>query len=145
MNTPLDHLEIIEQNPATRTTKAKMAKPTKTTHPFLFKKNKICEITGAMMTTSASLHTNQPKLKTGNEIWLLLGVENQLFLRKNVLSCQAKLQNYILFCEGVQILRSCQVLSSLVMSCQVLSSLFMSCLVKPNYKTTPYFARVSKI
>ena len=51
------------------------------------------------MTTSASLNTNQPKLKTGNEIWLLLGVENQLFLRKNVLSCQAKLQNYILFCH----------------------------------------------
>ena len=66
MNTPLDQLEIIEQTPATRTAKAKMAKPTKTTHPFLFKKNKICEITGSMLTTSDSLYTNQPKLKTGN-------------------------------------------------------------------------------
>ena len=79
MNTPLDQLEIIEQKPATRTTKAKMAKPTKTTHPFLFKKNKICEITGAMMATSASLNTNQPKLKTGNEIWLLLGEKTSYF------------------------------------------------------------------
>ena len=65
MNTPLDQLELIEQRPATRTSKAKMAKPTKTTHPFLFKKDKICEITGAMMTTNDSLHTDQPKLKTG--------------------------------------------------------------------------------
>ena len=42
MNTPLDQLDLIEQKPATRTSKAKMAKLTKTTHPFLFKKKKIC-------------------------------------------------------------------------------------------------------
>ena len=35
-----------------------------------------------MMKTIASLNTNQPKLKTGNEIWALLGVEKLLFLRK---------------------------------------------------------------
>ena len=62
MNTPLDQLELIEQRPATRTS----------THPFLFKKDKICEITGAMMTTNDSLHTDQPKLKSGTEIWTIL-------------------------------------------------------------------------
>ena len=38
MNTPLDLLELIIQAPATARTKVKLAKPTKTTHPFLFEK-----------------------------------------------------------------------------------------------------------
>ena len=63
MNTPLDQLKLIEQRPATTTSKAKMAKTRKTTYPFLFKKDKICEITGYMITTSSSLYTDQPKLK----------------------------------------------------------------------------------
>ena len=67
MNTPLDLLEILEQRPATRTSKAKMARPTKTTHLFLFRKDRVFEITGAMVTTKDTLCTAQPKLKTGQE------------------------------------------------------------------------------
>ena len=49
LNTPLDQIELIEQRPATRTAKAKISTPTKTTQPFLFKHGNICEITGAML------------------------------------------------------------------------------------------------
>ena len=86
-----------------------------------------------------------------------------------VLSCQAKLQNYTRFRVYVQNFKDCLVLSSqttklhlilrgspnfksLVLSsqttklhlilhvCQKFQGL--ACLVKPNYKTTPYFERV---
>ena len=90
MNTPLDQLDLIVQRPATRTAKVKMSKPTKTTHPFLFKKGNICEITGAMLTSEESLYTNQPKLKTGPEIWVILKVDHLLFLRKCDILIQLK-------------------------------------------------------
>ena len=45
MNTPLDQLKLIKR-PATRTKKEEWSKPMKATHPFLYKKGKICELTG---------------------------------------------------------------------------------------------------
>ena len=56
MNTPLDQLELIIQRPATRTAKVKMATPTKTTHPFLFSRGKICEITQKIAFTQEIKH-----------------------------------------------------------------------------------------
>ena len=90
MNTPLDQIEPIEQTPATRTVKAKMSTPTKTTHPFLFKHGNICEITGPMLTTEESLYSNKPKLEAGPEILVILGVDNLLFLRKFDILIQVK-------------------------------------------------------
>ena len=90
MNTPLDQLELIIQRPATRTAKVKMAKPTKTTHPFLFSRGKICEVTGAMLTTSDSLYTNNQTLRPGPEIWVILQVDHLLFLRKCEILIQVK-------------------------------------------------------
>ena len=90
MNTPLDQLELIIQRPATRTAKVKMAKPTKTTHPFLFSRGKICEITGAMLTTKDSLYTRNQTLRPGPEIWEILQVDHLLFLRKYEILNQVK-------------------------------------------------------
>ena len=64
------------------------------------------------------------------------------------LSCQAKLQNYALFWEGPQISKSL-VLSSQTTKLHMISRVCpkfqdLACLVKPNYKTTPYFERVPK-
>jgi hypothetical protein len=72
------------------TTKVKMAKPNKTTHPFLFSKGKICEVTGAMMTTKDSLYTNNQTLRPGPEIWVILKVDHLLFLRKCEILIQVK-------------------------------------------------------
>ena len=60
LNTPLDKLALIKR-PATRTKKEEWSKPTRTTHPFLFKKGKICEITGTMLTTPDPTYSNSPK------------------------------------------------------------------------------------
>jgi len=67
-----------------------MAKPTKTTHPFLFSRGKICEVTGAMLTTSDSLYTNNQTLRPGPEIWEILQVDHLLFLRKYEILIQVK-------------------------------------------------------
>ena len=48
MNTPLDQL--------------------KATHPFLYKKGKICELTGSMLTTPGSTYTANPVLKSNQEL-----------------------------------------------------------------------------
>jgi hypothetical protein len=67
LNTPLDQLALIKR-PATRTRKDEWSKPTRTTNPFLFKKGKICEITGTMLTTPDSTYSNSPRLKSNPEI-----------------------------------------------------------------------------
>ena len=89
LNTPLDQLALIKR-PATRTRKEEWSKPTRTTHPFLFKKGKICEITGTMLTTPDSTYSNSPKLKSNPEIWEVLGISNQHFLRKAEITSQLK-------------------------------------------------------
>jgi hypothetical protein len=81
MNTPLDQLKLIKR-PATRTRKEEWSKPTKATHPFLYKKGKICELTGRMITTSESTYTANPVLKSNMELWEILGINNLHFLRK---------------------------------------------------------------
>jgi len=81
MNTPLDQLKLIRRS-ATRTRKEEWSKPTKATHPFLYKKGKICEITGTMLTTAESTYTANPVLKTNPELWDILGINNLHFLRK---------------------------------------------------------------
>ena len=44
MNTPLDQLPLIKTK-ARKSGKVKYSNPTRTTHPFLYKKGKICELT----------------------------------------------------------------------------------------------------
>ena len=81
INTPLDQLALIKR-PATRTRKEEWSKHTRTTHPFLFKKGKICEVTGTILTTPDTINSNTPKLKSNQEIWEILGITNLHFLRK---------------------------------------------------------------
>ena len=69
MNTPLDQLKL-------------RGKPTKATHPFLYKRSKICDITGSMITTSASTYTENPILKSSQELWEILEITDLHFLRK---------------------------------------------------------------
>ena len=90
MHTPLDQLDLIVQRPATRARKAEIAKHMRTTHPFLFKKGKICEITGALLGTPESINSNHPKLKTAQEFWEVLGVTNLHFLRRGDILSQVK-------------------------------------------------------
>ena len=73
INTPLDQLALIKR-PATRTRKEEWSKPTRTTHPFLFKKGKICEVTGTILTTPDTINSNTPKLKSNQDIWEVLGI-----------------------------------------------------------------------
>jgi hypothetical protein len=90
INTPLDQIALIKR-PATRTRKEEWSKPTRTTHPFLFKKGKICEITGSMLTTPDSTYSNSPKLKSNPEIWEVLGISALHFLRKAEITRQLKI------------------------------------------------------
>jgi hypothetical protein len=46
---------------------------------FLFKKGKICEITGTLLTTPDTTYSKSPKLKSNQKIWELLGISNQHF------------------------------------------------------------------
>ena len=48
----------------------------------LGKKGKICEITGTVLTTPASTYTENPVLKSNQELWETLGINNLHFLRK---------------------------------------------------------------
>ena len=57
MNTPMDQLPLLRK-PPTRAGKIELSKPMKATHSFLFKKGKICEVTGSMLTTPES-HINR--------------------------------------------------------------------------------------
>jgi hypothetical protein len=90
MHTPLDQLDLIVQRPAKRARKTELAKPTRTTQPFLFKKGKICEITGALLVTRDSVITNHPRLKTAQEVLEILGVTNLHFLRRGDIFTQVK-------------------------------------------------------
>ena len=78
------------RKPATRTRKEAWSKPTKATHPFLYKKGKICEITGSMITTSASTYTENPILKSSQELWEILEITDLHFLRKAEILSQLK-------------------------------------------------------
>ena len=81
MNTPLDHLPLIK-TPATRTRKEKWSNPTRTKHPFLFKKGKICEVTGRMLTNPGTNPNSKPTLKEDQELYEILGITELHFLRK---------------------------------------------------------------
>ena len=80
MNTPLDQLELVRE-PTQRRQQIRWKKPTRTTHPALYRGSNICEITGKTLSEQNSLHTS-PKMKTDQELWNLLGIENMHFLRK---------------------------------------------------------------
>ena len=81
MNTPLDQLALIK-NTAARRRNQECSKPTKTTHPNIFKDGKICEITGKELTTPDTVYTDSPRLIPDEEIWTLLGINHLHFLRK---------------------------------------------------------------
>ena len=81
LNTPLDQLPLIKTT-ATRTRKEQYSNPTRTTHPFLFKKGKICEITGSMLTNPGTLPDHKPTLKNNQELYEILGITDLHFLRK---------------------------------------------------------------
>jgi hypothetical protein len=53
-------------------------------------KGKICEITGAMLMTPDSTYSDSPRLKSNPEIWEVLGISNQHFLRKAEITSQLK-------------------------------------------------------
>merc|ERR1711940_445930 len=64
---------------------------------FLFKKGKICELTGTMLTTPESTYTANPVLKSNQELWDTLGISNLHFLRKaNILHQLRKLFNNLI-------------------------------------------------
>ena len=81
MNTPLDQLALIKHNNARRRNQ-EGSKPTKTTHPNIFKDGKICEITGKDLTVPNTIYTDSPKLKPDEELWTILGINQLHFLRK---------------------------------------------------------------
>ena len=89
MKTPLDQLALIHK-PPTRIGKIDRSKPTKATHYFLFKKGKICEVTGSMLTTPESKYTQRPMLKSNQELWEILYITNLHFLRKAEIISQLK-------------------------------------------------------
>ena len=81
MNTPLDQLALIKPNNARRRNN-EGTKPTRTTHPNLYKDGKICEITGKDLSTPGSVYTESPKLKTDEELWEILNISHLHFLRR---------------------------------------------------------------
>ena len=81
LNTPLDQLPLIK-TPATRTRKERYSNPTRTTHPFLFKKGKICDIIGGMLTHPGTTPDYKPMLKGNQELYEVLGITDFHFLRK---------------------------------------------------------------
>ena len=81
MNTPLDQLALIKPNNVRRRNN-EGTKPTKTTHPNLFKNGKICEITGKDLSTPESVYTESPTLKTDEELWEILNISHLHFLRR---------------------------------------------------------------
>ena len=60
INTPLDQLALIKQNNARRRN-PEGSKPTKTTHPIIFKNGNIREITGKDLTVPNTVYS--PRLK----------------------------------------------------------------------------------
>ena len=81
LNTPMDQLPLIK-TPATRTRKERYSNLTRTTHPFLYRKGRICELTGSMLTDPGTRPYYKPTLKTNQELYEILGITNQHFLRK---------------------------------------------------------------
>ena len=81
MNTPLDQLPLIKTK-ARKSGKLKYSNPTRTTHPFLYKKGKICELTGNQLTHPGTHPDYKPKLKSNEDLYEILGISNQHFLRR---------------------------------------------------------------
>ena len=81
INTPLDQLALIRQNTGRRRNQ-EGAKPTKTTHPSIFKNGNICEISGKDLALPNTVYTDSPKLKSDEELWTILGIGQPHFLRK---------------------------------------------------------------
>ena len=75
INTPLDQLALIRTNTRRRRNQDD-AKPTRTTHPNLFKGSHICEITGRDLTTPDTVYTDSPRIKPDNEIWSILDINH---------------------------------------------------------------------
>ena len=62
--------------------KIKYSNPTRTTHPFLYQKGKICELTGNLLTDPGTHPDFKPKLKVNQELYEILGIAQHHFLRK---------------------------------------------------------------
>ena len=80
MNTPLDQLPLIKTK-ARKSGKLKYSNPTRTTHPFLYKKGKICELTGSLLTNPGTHPDFKPKLKSNQDLYEILGISQHHFLR----------------------------------------------------------------
>ena len=81
MSTPLDQLDLVIDTKQRRQ-KQSRTKPTRKTHPILYKGTKICELTGKILSRVETLSDATPKIKTDQELWQILGIEDQHFLRK---------------------------------------------------------------
>ena len=81
INTPLDQLALIRNNTVRRRNQDG-AKPTKTTHPNIFKTGNICEISGNDLSVPNTVYTDSPKLKPDEDRWTIIGIGQLLFLRK---------------------------------------------------------------
>ena len=81
MNTPLDQLPLIKTK-ARKSGKLKYSNPTRTTHPFLYKKGKICELTGSLLTNPGKYPDFKPKQKSNEDLYEILGISQHHFLRR---------------------------------------------------------------
>ena len=81
INTPLDQLALIRTNTRRRRNQDD-AKPTRTTHPNIFKAGNICEISGKDLSVHNTVYTDSPTLKPDEELWTILGIDQLHFLRK---------------------------------------------------------------
>merc|ERR1712074_242060 len=81
MNTPLDQLPLIKTR-ARKSGKLKYSNPTRTTHPFLYKKGKICDLTGSLLTHPGTYPDYKPKLKSNEDLYGILGISQHHFLRR---------------------------------------------------------------